>query len=65
MLCLYVCRASDDPLQEKANQVTLALRKTTELMRAELDQSVMASQLLGASPTLPRLAPSSPQSSSG
>jgi hypothetical protein len=41
-------RTTDDPLQEKANQVTLALRKTTELMRAELDSSVMASQLLGA-----------------
>lgn len=42
-----VHRTTDDPLQEKASQVTLALRKTTELMRAELDSSVMASQLLG------------------
>lgn len=39
--------AGGDELQGKTNEVTDALRRTTQLMRIELDKSVMATQLLG------------------
>lgn len=37
----------DDALQTKTNEVTDALRRTAANMRAELERSVMATQLLG------------------
>ncbi|CDZ98394.1 SEC20 [Phaffia rhodozyma] len=40
---------ADDPLQEKANQVTVALRQTTEMMKDEIDRSVLSAQLLDES----------------
>lgn len=38
----------DDALQTKTNEVTDALRRTAATMRAELDRSVLATQLLGS-----------------
>lgn len=39
----------DDALQTKTNEVTDALRRTTQLMQAELERSVLSVQMLGMS----------------
>nr|XP_019044599.1 hypothetical protein I302_06512 [Kwoniella bestiolae CBS 10118]OCF23529.1 hypothetical protein I302_06512 [Kwoniella bestiolae CBS 10118] len=39
----------DDELQTKTNEVTVALRRTTELMQTELEKSVLSIQTLGKS----------------
>ena len=47
------CRAGsaniseDDALQTKTNEVTDALRRTTTIMQAELERSVLSVQMLG------------------
>jgi hypothetical protein len=44
--------SEDDALQTKTNEVTDALRRTTTLMQAELERSVLSVQMLGAAMTL-------------
>lgn len=45
---IVAIRRQDDALQTKTNEVTDALRRTAATMRAELDRSVLATQLLGS-----------------
>lgn len=40
----------------KTNEVTDALRRTTQLMQAELERSVLSVQMLGTFSILPRCA---------
>lgn len=47
--------SGEDALQTKTNEVTDALRRTTQLMQAELERSVLSVQMLGAFQLLPRL----------
>jgi len=49
------CR--DDALQTRTNEVTDALRRTTQTMQTELERSVLSVQMLGQSsvPSLLRL----------
>lgn len=37
----------DDTLQTRTNEVTDALRRTTQVMQAELEKSVLSVQMLG------------------
>lgn len=39
--------SGEDALQTKTNEVTDALRRTTQLMQAELERSVLSVQMLG------------------
>jgi len=39
--------SEDDALQTKTNEVTDALRRTTTIMQAELERSVLSVQMLG------------------
>ena len=39
--------SGDDALQTKTNEVTDALRRTTTLIQAELERSVLSVQMLG------------------
>jgi len=41
--------SEDDALQTKTNEVTDALRRTTTMMQAELERSVLSVQMLGMS----------------
>jgi protein transport protein SEC20 len=40
--------AGEDEVQTKSNEVTDALRRTTQIMQAELERSVLSVQMLGA-----------------
>lgn len=44
--CLHLHRG-DDALQTKTNEVTDALRRTTQLLQTELERSVLSVQMLG------------------
>lgn len=41
--------AGEDEVQTKSNEVTDALRRTTQIMQAELERSVLSVQMLGTS----------------
>ena len=49
------CR--DDALQTRTNEVTDALRRTTQTMQAELERSVLSVQMLGESEHVPAALP--------
>lgn len=56
------CRSSanvsgEDALQTKTNEVTDALRRTTQLMQAELERSVLSVQMLGKFQLVDRMIP--------
>jgi hypothetical protein len=45
----------DDALQTRTNEVTDALRRTTQTMQTELERSVLSVQMLGKSRRFPPL----------
>lgn len=40
-------RSGEDAVQTKTNEVTDALRRTTQLLQTELERSVLSTQMLG------------------
>lgn len=49
---ICIVSRGDDALQTKTHEVTDALRRTTTLMQAELERSVLSVQMLGPSSPL-------------